>query len=138
MINRVVTDLIETTSAAIAEADPADIDAVREMSEPLVRFSDEIAAEHQELKRFLRDHVYRHYRVLRMTNKAQNVVKRLFETFFERPELLPTEHYEAAHDMESQFGEAGRARAVADYIAGMTDRFAILEYERLFDPAKRS
>jgi dGTPase len=138
MINRVVTDLIETTAAAIAEADPADIDAVREMSEPLVRFSDEIAAEHLELKRFLRDRVYRHYRVLRMTSKAQTVVRSLFETFFARPELLPTEHYEAAHDMESQFGEAGRARAVADYIAGMTDRFAILEYERLFDPAKRS
>jgi dGTPase len=117
MINRVVTDLIETTNAAILDADPA---------------------EHQELKRFLRDRVYRHYRVLRMTSKAQTVVKRLFEAFFERPELLPTEHYEAARDMESQSGDDGRARAVADYIAGMTDRFAILEYERLFDPAKRS
>jgi dGTPase len=55
-----------------------------------------------------------------------------------RPELLPTEHREAAHDMQAQSGEAGRARAVADYIAGMTDRYAILEYERLFDPAQRS
>jgi len=138
MINRVVTDLIETSAAAIAAADPADIDAVRELSTPLIGFSDEIAAEHQELKRFLRDHVYRHYRVLRMTNKANTVVRGLFETFFARPELMPTEHFEAAHDMESQHGEAGRARAVADYIAGMTDRFAIMEYERIFNPAQRS
>jgi dGTPase len=138
MIDRVVTDLIETSAAAIVAADPADIDAVREHAQPLIGFSEDIAAEHQELKRYLRDHVYRHYRVLRMTNKANTVVTGLFETFFSRPELLPSEHFEAAHDMESQHGDAGRARAVADYIAGMTDRFAILEYERLFDPAKRS
>jgi dGTPase len=138
MINRVVSDLIETSAGAIAAADPSDIDSIRSLSEPLIRFSDETAAEHQELKRYLRDHVYRHYRVLRMTNKANTVVSSLFETFFTRPELLPTEHFEAAHDMESQHGDTGRARAVADYIAGMTDRFAIIEYERLFDPAKRS
>jgi len=138
MINRVVTDLIETSAAAIAAADPPDIDAVRESPGPLIGFSEEISAEHHELKRYLRDHVYRHYRVLRMTNKANTVVKGLFETFFARPELMPTEYFEAAHDLESQSGETGRARAVADYIAGMTDRFAIMEYERLFDPAKRS
>jgi dGTPase len=138
MINRVVTDLIETSAAAIAAADPADVDAVRELPGPLIGFSEDISAEHQELKRYLRDHVYRHYRVLRMTNKANTVVRGLFETFFGRPELMPTEYFEAAHDLDSQLGETGRARAVADYIAGMTDRFAIMEYERLFDPAKRS
>ena len=73
-----------------------------------------------------------------MTNKAQKVVQGLFETFFERPELLPTEHHLAAKQMEAESAEAGRARAVADYIAGMTDRYAIGEYERLFDPGKRS
>jgi dGTPase len=122
MIDRVVTDLIETSAAAIADADPADIDAVREHARPLIGFSEDIAAEHQELKRYLREHVYRHYRVLRMTNKANTVVTGLFETFFTRPELLPSEHFEATHDMERQHGDAGRARAVADYIAGMTDR----------------
>jgi dGTPase len=138
MINRVVTDLIDTSANAIAAANPGDIDAVRTASRPMIGLSAHILPEHQELKRYLRDHVYRHYRVLRMPNKAQNVIKGLFETLFARPELLPTEHYEAAHDMEAQAGETGRARAVADYIAGMTDRFAIVEYERLFDPAKRS
>jgi len=138
MINRVVTDLIETSAAAIAAADPDDVDAVRAAPAPMIGLSEPIASEHQELKRYLRDHVYRHYRVLRMTNKAHTVVRGMFETFFASPELMPTEHFEAVHDFESQAGEAGRARAVADYIAGMTDRFAIMEYERLFDPAKRS
>jgi len=138
MINHVVVDLIETTAMRVREARPADIDAIRARGQPLVGFSDQVAAEHLELKRFLRDRVYRHYRVLRMTNKAQHVMKSLFDSFFARPELLPTEHHLAARQMEAQAGEAGRARAVADYIAGMTDRYAIGEYERLFDPAKRS
>src|SRR5512138_2345405 len=138
MINHVVVDLIETTAMRVREARPADIDAIRARGQPLVGFSDQVAAEHLELKRFLRDRVYRHYRVLRMTNKAQHVMKSLFDSFFARPELLPTEHHLAARQMEAQAGEAGRARAVADYIAGMTDRYAIGEYERLFDPGKRS
>jgi dGTPase len=137
MINHVATDLIETTARAIAKADPADVEAVR-AAPPLVQFSDVVAEEHLELKRFLRDHVYRHYRVLRMTSKAQRVIKEMFETFFSRPELLPVEHHQAAQQLEARGGETGRARAVADYIAGMTDRYAIMEHERLFDPAKRS
>ena len=138
MINYVVTDLIETSGAAIAEAAPADVDAVRLHGAPLIQFSDAVRAEHLELKRHLRDHVYRHYRVLRMTNKASTVIHGMFDIFFKRPELLPTEHAESARDMEAEAGETGRGRAVADYIAGMTDRYAITEYERLVDPAKRS
>ncbi len=138
MINHVVVDLIETTTQHIREASPNDIESVRALAAPLVGFSDGVAAEHLELKRFLREHVYRHFRVLRMTNKAQQVVRGLFETFFARPELLPKEHHLAAKQMERESADAGRARAVADYIAGMTDRYAIGEYERLFDPAKRS
>src|SRR5690606_38394823 len=129
---------VQTCALPIWEARPADIDAIRARGQPLVGFSDQVAAEHLELKRFLRDRVYRHYRVLRMTNKAQHVMKSLFDSFFARPELLPTEHHLAARQMEAQAGEAGRARAVADYIAVMTHRYAIGEYERLFDPAKRS
>jgi dGTPase len=138
MINHVVTDLIQSTALAIDVLAPTDIEAVRTAPSALVTFSEAVAAEHLALKQYLRDHVYRHYRVLRMTNKAQQVVQGLFETFFVRPELLPTEHHEAAMRMEASGGEAGRARAVSDYIAGMTDRYAIGEYERLFDPAKRS
>ena len=138
MINRVATDLIETTSRAIEQAAPADVDAVRARPSMLVGFSEPVASEHQALKLYLRDEVYRHYRVLRMTNKAHAVIHALFDTFFARAELLPAEHYQAARQFEAEQGEAGRARAVADYIAGMTDRYAIMEHERLFDPAKRS
>jgi dGTPase len=138
MINHVVTDLIETTAAAIRQAAPSDVDAVRARPTALVGFSEAVAAEHLELKGYLRDHVYRHYRVLRMTNKAHTVIRGLFDTFFARPELLPPEHCSVAAQMEAASGETGRARAVADYIAGMTDRYAIVEHERLFDPSKRS
>jgi dGTPase len=138
MINRVVTDLVETTQAAIREAAPASVDDVRTQSAALVQFSKEVAAEHLELKHYLRDHVYRHYRVLRMTNKANTVIRSMFDTFFARPELLPDEHHQAAKQLEAKSAELGRARAVADYIAGMTDRYAIVEHERLFDPGKRS
>jgi dGTPase len=138
MINHVVTDLVETTQSAIEATAPADVEDVRAQPAALVQFSETVAAEHLELKHYLRDHVYRHYRVLRMTNKAHHVIRSMFDSFFARPELLPDEHYQAAKDMESESGETGRARAVADYIAGMTDRYAIVEHERLFDPAKRS
>lgn len=138
MISYVVTDLIETTAAQLREAAPADVEAVRSAPSALVKFSEPVAAEHLELKRYLRDNVYRHYRVLRMTNKADAVISSLFQTFFARPELLPTEHQQVTSLMEAKSGEHGRARAVADYIAGMTDRYAIVEHERLFDPAKRS
>jgi dGTPase len=138
MINYVVTDLVETTDDALKTAGPASVEDVRAQPAGLVQFSAAVAAEHLELKHYLRDHVYRHYRVLRMTNKANTVIRSMFEAFFARPELLPDEHFQAARDMESESGENGRARAVADYIAGMTDRYAIVEHERLFDPAKRS
>jgi dGTPase len=138
MINYVVTDLVETTQDAIDAAPPAGVEAVRARSAALVQFSEAVATEHLELKHYLRDHVYRHYRVLRMTNKAHALIRSMFDAFFARPELLPDEHHQSARDMESASGENGRARAVADYIAGMTDRYAIVEHERLFDPAKRS
>ncbi|HEU4655093.1 MAG TPA: deoxyguanosinetriphosphate triphosphohydrolase [Steroidobacteraceae bacterium] len=138
MINRVVTDLVETTTRSLNDAAPASVDDVRMRSQALAGLSEPVAREHQELKLFLRDHVYRHYRVLRMTNKAHNVVTSLFNVFMERPELLPKEHFQAARDHQTQKPDHTRARAVADYIAGMTDRYAIVEYERLFDPAQRS
>jgi dGTPase len=138
MINEVVTDLIDTTSAAIAKAAPTDIGAVRKLPAMLVGFGSAVAADHLELKQFLRKNLYRHYRVLRMTTKANKVVESLFAAFMEKPELMPPEHWDHARKLEGDEGDAGRARAVADYIAGMTDRFAILEYDRLFDPSERT
>jgi dGTPase len=138
MINRVCADLIRTSAKAIHGASPENIEAVRLLKQPLITMSEDMAAEHLELKRFLREHVYKHYRVLRMTAKARKVIHALFTSFYESPELLPPEHHATVIRKREQQGDRGHARAVADYIAGMTDRFAILEYERLFDPAERS
>ena len=138
MIDYLVNDLISASEAAIAAAAPASVDDVRARPEPLLTFSAEVQAEHLELKRYLRQHLYRHYRVLRMTTKAKRVIRSLFDAMLGDVELMPPEHQEAAHRMEAADGRAGRARAVADYIAGMTDRYAIREYGRLFDPAERT
>ena len=138
MIDYVVNDLIDNSRAALAEAAPADVAAVRARSTPLLGFSAQVLEEHLELKQYLRKYLYRHYRVLRMTNKAGRVVRELFDALFEEIALMPQEHQQAAAAMEASSGSSGRARAVSDYIAGMTDRFAILEHRRLFEPAERT
>jgi dGTPase len=138
MINSVVVDLIRTTQKQLREAKPTSIDDVRARSKPLVGLSDAVQEEHLQLKSFLRERVYRHHRVLRMTSKARRVLKELFEAFLEEVNLMPPEHRDAAVRWQQEHGARGRARAVADYVAGMTDRYAILEHERLFDPAKRT
>jgi dGTPase len=73
-----------------------------------------------------------------MTSKARRVVSALFEAFFNDPSLMPDEHKLTGARLEKTQGSAGRARAVADYIAGMTDRYAILEHGRLFDASERT
>jgi len=90
--------------------------------------------QHLELKRFLRRHLYQHYRVHRMTVKAVRVIKALFEAFVNDGRLLPEETQSVVQALESIAGISGRARGVSDYIAGMTDRFAIAEYERVYNP----
>jgi dGTPase len=82
--------------------------------------------------------VYRHYKVLRMTTKARRVLQELFEAFFKDLSLMPPEHRAQSVQAEAAQGAAGRARGVADYIAGMTDRYAILEHRRLFEPGERT
>jgi dGTPase len=134
MINHVAVDLIHWTGQRIEELSPRSIEEVRKHSKPLAGFSKAVLEEHQELKAFLRERVYRHHRVLRMTSKARRVIGELFEAFFEDVSLMPEEHRDAALQGEEQRGPPGRARAVADYVAGMTDRYAILEHRRLFDP----
>ncbi len=138
VINHVVSDLIVTTRANLEKAAPTSAADVRARSKPLVAFSADVAREQFNLKRFLNERVYRHYKVLRMTSKARLVVTRLFDTFMSDPKLMPGEHQESLAALEAVSGNSGRARAVADYIAGMTDRFAILEHQRLFDPAERT
>ncbi len=138
MINYVVSDFIYTTQAQLELAKPRSIDEVRAHAKPLAMLSAACFEEHLELKSFLREHVYRHYKVLRMTSKARRVLQQMFDAFFNDVSLMPTEHRDQAQRAEHTAGVAGRARAVADYIAGMTDRYAILEHRRLFDPGERT
>ncbi len=134
MINRQVVDMAETSGAAIARYGPSDVEAVRQAGEPLLRFSDAMAEQHLELKRFLRQHLYRHYRVHRMSLKAQRIIRSLFEAFIHDPRILPPDFQVHVRELEEHDATSGRARAVADYIAGMTDRYAIMEYERVYNP----
>ena len=134
MIGRVVWDVINATRARIATASPASIDEVRTQPAPLAVMSETVYAAHTELKRFLNANLYRHSRVLRMTEQSRRMLRELFEALLTDIDLLPAEHQRAARDAEAAGGRAGRARVVADYVAGMTDRFAILEHRRLFDP----
>ena len=132
MIDEVVTDLIEETARRLGEARPASIDEVRAQRVPLVSLSGQRAAEHLDLKRFLRQRVYRHEHVLDMRVQAVEVLKALFAAFMEDVARLPGEHRARALALQATAGAAGRARAVADYVAGMTDRYAFQEHGRLF------
>ena len=131
MINRQATDLLDTSRSAIDAAGPGSVDDVRRHRTALIGFSAPMLEQHRELKQLLRKALYRHFRVYRMAMKAQRIVTELFEVFFDTPRTLP-------HDTQRRIEEAGgseseRARLVADYVAGMTDRFAIAEHGRLFD-----
>ena len=135
LINCQVVDLVETTQGNLEQAMPQDVETVRRHSAALVAFSDSMREQNLELKRFLRQNLYRHYRVHRMTAKASRTITALFEAFINDPRLMPDEAREKARQQEQELGDAGRARTVADYIAGMTDRYAIAEYERTFNPS---
>jgi len=136
IINTLVSDLIDTSLTRLAEAAPPDIEAVRTSRRLLIAFSDEVRHEASELKRVLYQNLYRHHRVHRMTSKAKHVVREMFEAFMDDPRLMPPEFHDGALALERSEGSAGRARIVADYVAGMTDRYALDEYERLFDPRR--
>ncbi len=123
VINTLIVDLIEQTSRNLAKYTPQSLDEVR-AAPPLVAHSESVAVQATALKRFLYANLYRHYRVMRMANKAQRVVKGLFEAFSDDPRLLPP-------DYQSPETEA-QPRLIAHYIAGMTDRYALKEYRRLF------
>jgi dGTPase len=137
MINHLVTDLIDSSAARLGESGVRSIAEVRSHPKALIGFSDATRELNAELKSFLREQLYKHYKVRRMTAKARRVVRELFEAFFNDPALMPDEH-EARTRLDLVKGPAGRARAVADYIAGMTDRYAILEHSRLFEPGERT
>src|SRR5690606_38911972 len=123
MINTLVLDLTRTTADRIARLQPGSVDEVR-AGPPLAAFSDEMRAQADALKRFLMHNLYRHFQVMRMTGKARRVVRELFQAFLDDPRLLPDEYRRA--------DPVAQARAIADYIAGMTDRYAIREHRAIY------
>lgn len=134
MINRQVVDLVETSEAGLKSHSPADIESVRQHRSTLINFSDDMQTANLQLKQFLRKQLYQHYRVHRMSAKASRIIHALFSAFMDDPLLLKPEHQQNIAKAEREDGEHGRARTVADYVAGMTDRYAISEYQRIFDP----
>jgi dGTPase len=125
MIDVLVTDLIENSRQRVAAAAPTDIDAVRSLGEPLIGFSADRLRVHRELKGFLRTALYRHPRVQEMTQRAERIVVELFDAYRGNYRRMPAEHADRASRAHEEHGPSGGARIVADYIAGMTDRFAI-------------
>jgi len=130
LINHEVSDVIQTISQRLQEFGIHSPQAVREAAHNLVGFSPQIQARNRELKDFLLDRLYRHHRVMRMQVKAQRLIRRLFEAYRDEPRQLPLE-------VQARFAHEQPERVICDYIAGMTDRFAIQEYQNLFDPAMR-
>ncbi|RZI44923.1 deoxyguanosinetriphosphate triphosphohydrolase [Herbaspirillum sp. HC18] len=130
MINALIVDLINTSRARIEAAQLKSVDDVRK-APALITFSDEMHKEAALLKRFLRQNLYHHYQVNRMTSKARRIVRELFEAFMREPRLLPPDYQIGADDSTPEWAHK-QSRKVADYIAGMTDRYAMREHRRLF------
>ena len=120
--------MIQTTNKKIVELNIKTIDDVRQKGKDLVGFSAEVKKLNSELKRFLFATLYRHYRVERMAEKAQRVISQLFQAYMKNPRTLPPD-FKNQYDLNET-----TARIVCDYIAGMTDRYALDEYAKLFDP----
>ncbi|MFA5515529.1 MAG: deoxyguanosinetriphosphate triphosphohydrolase [Desulfuromonadales bacterium] len=130
LIGALIEDLVSTTRRSLEHHRIDSLEAVRRQTGHLVAFSPEILRKNIELKKFLHKNLYRHYRVERMRVKAERFLSRLFESYRNHPSLLPGE-------LQAKYEVFGKERVFCDYIAGMTDRYALDEYKRLFDPYER-
>ena len=130
IINMLVTDLIENIIHNVKDQNIESIDDVRNSSKPVVSFSPSVLEKSRELKSFLKENLYRHYRVIRMAEKANRFMTDLFNAYNATPEQLPPHVFR-------QMEGSNKERIIADYIAGMTDRYALDEYKKLFDPYEK-
>ena len=131
MVDHLVSDLIVESGRNVAAAEVDSIDGVRAQPRPLISLSHEVLEEHQELKRFLRSKLYNHAKVRDVMDEARATIRMLFEAYLNDPLRLPIEHQLLVARADAEGGQAARARVVADYVAGMTDRFAFQERDRL-------
>jgi dGTPase len=134
LIDHMVNDLLAESGRRLAEAQPGSVEALRGLGRPVIAFSAEMREHDRAVRGFLKENMYRHYRVNRMTSKARRLVAALARLLLDEPECLPTEWRRLA----GAAGGHATARLVIDYIAGMTDRFALDEHSRLFDYHARS
>ncbi len=134
LFSAMVEDLLTETTRRLEKAAPVTAEAVREHDSALAGFSDEVEAAFADIRKFLFKRMYRHYRVNRMMAKAQRVIEEMFPRLLEQPDLLPP----GWSDLAKAANKTGRARIVADYIAGMTDNYALDEYKRLIDPFEKA
>jgi dGTPase len=123
-----VEDVLDQTRRNAAQAGLASVEDVRRLGRTLVSFTPDTAEDLARLRQFLHQRMYRHYRVNRRRSQARRILADMFRLFMAEPGVLPTEWFDRGQGLD----EAGRARVVCDYIAGMTDRFAIEEHKRLF------
>ncbi|MBI4606893.1 MAG: deoxyguanosinetriphosphate triphosphohydrolase, partial [Planctomycetes bacterium] len=130
LIDMQVRDLIETTCRRLASEGVESVEDVRAHREKLAGFSEEMEALKAEMEAFLREHLYQHYRTLKMAEKAKRFVAQIFEEYMRSPGQLPPAYQE-------RIAAEGKERVICDYIAGMTDRFCQDEYKRLFHPFER-
>jgi dGTPase len=130
LIDTLVTDLIDTTRRSLREAGIGSTEEIRGAPKPLAALSPAIAERNRALKAYLREFLYHHHHIERMKDKARRVLVALFDRYRENDRLLPA-------DARRRIPEDGVPRTIADYIAGMTDRYASEEYRRLFDPSLR-
>ncbi len=136
MIGALVTDLIDTSRDQVGRLAPDSIQAVRAHGTPLIGFSEPFSEAQKTLKQFLREELYRHPKVRDMTEQAREIVSTLFQTFRGDYELMPPEHAQRAREAHEDSGATAGARIVSDYVAGMTDRFALQAHEALPNPPR--
>ena len=134
LISAQVVDLIETSKTRIEQIKPETIEDVRQYDESIIAYSDTMREQNLAMKRFLRENLYMHYRVKRMSTKSARMLRELFGAFMADHLLLPPEYQEKVREQQRELGDSGKARIISDYIAGMTDRYANAEYSKIFDP----
>lgn len=127
LVGKEVSDVLGETTKAIEAHDVQSVADIRALPHNVVSYSPEFKQMHRELKQFLFNHMYRHWRVMRIANKTQRFVRELFQAFVDDPRILP-------HEVQQKVREKEAERVICDYIAGMTDRFVLQEHARLFDP----
>jgi dGTPase len=128
MIGEMVADVLSETRARVAASKVASAQDVRELGRPLVAFSTSMAEDLSRLRQFLQQRMYQHWRVNRTRSQARRILAEMFDLFLAEPDVLPADWYARLRPLD----DAGKARVICDYIAGMTDRYAIEEHRRLY------